>query len=112
MRGLNNIILLPEISLAFFFFIINVAKNRLREFLFKCIDICFTSIELIPVNGEWGNWNGWSSCDKSCGGGERSRSRFCDAPYPQNGGSPCAGDGIEKESCNIDQCPGKVCVRV
>ena len=68
----------------------------------------FCSSALTATNGEWGQWNAWSSCDKSCGGGKRDRSRFCDAPYPQNGGSPCAGVGKEYEPCNTAQCPGKL----
>ena len=61
----------------------------------------------MPEDGNWEHWHGWSSCDKSCDGGKRSRVRFCSNPYPKNGGAACPGDGVEKMKCNIDKCPGK-----
>ncbi|GIY13520.1 hypothetical protein CDAR_68362 [Caerostris darwini] len=58
-----------------------------------------------PVSGEWGNWMDWTPCSSSCGVGVRKRSRICDNPKPQFGGSDCIGDGIETDSCLILKCP-------
>ena len=42
------------------------------------------------VNGNWAEWENWSPCSLSCGGGQRLRFRFCtihlnlNAMGPQN----------------------------
>jgi hypothetical protein len=40
-------------------------------------------------SGEWGAWSGWTQCTSSCGGGTRSRFRFCDSPPPRYGAKFC-----------------------
>ena len=35
------------------------------------------------------------------------RSRRCDNPRPQHGGSNCLGIGEQKDYCNSDQCPSE-----
>ena len=50
----------------------------------------------------------------TCGGGGRSRTRSCESPLPQAGGSLCSSNGIFEEgifketdtqTCNNDTCP-------
>ncbi|KAL8608110.1 hypothetical protein ACOMHN_016565 [Nucella lapillus] len=58
-----------------------------------------------PEDGEWGNWQKWSSCSVSCGAGQRQRQRPCDNPAPQPGGRPCHGDARQTEQCSSGPCP-------
>eukprot|EP00795_Rhopilema_esculentum_P015280 gene15280-6491_t len=60
---------------------------------------------LTPDDGNWGQWNQWSLCSAACAGGRRSRSRFCDSPFPAHGGKTCPGVGYEEAVCNSEQCP-------
>ena len=63
----------------------------------------------MPVDGGYGNWDNWSECSVSCGGGQRARRRKCDNPAPQHGGEDCARLGPSQQSieCNTNDCPGK-----
>ncbi|XP_052105125.1 uncharacterized protein LOC127738077 isoform X2 [Mytilus californianus] len=58
-----------------------------------------------PVDGGWTEYGEWSPCTKSCGTGERSRTRTCTSPSPAYGGKTCDGKSQETESCNTDECP-------
>jgi len=62
------------------------------------------STNTCPVNGGWGNYGSWSGCSKTCGGGEKTRTRKCDNPEPAHGGSQCEGSDTQKTSCNTHQC--------
>ena len=55
------------------------------------------------MDGEWTPWSQWRDCSRPCGGGERTRSRFCNPP--RHGGEDCVGEDEEKEDCNNHQCP-------
>ena len=61
----------------------------------------------ISVNGSWGEWAAWTTCDKICGGGEQRRVRHCDSPQPQYGGEDCQGAEEETQECNKDSKCGK-----
>ena len=50
-----------------------------------------------------GEWQSWSACSRTCGGGTRSRSRSL--VQPQYGGRAC-GDSSEAAACNTNRCPG------
>ena len=39
------------------------------------------------------------------------RKRQCNDPAPLYGGNDCSGEPIEKDSCNVKECPGKISVR-
>ena len=60
--------------------------------------------ERCPVNCEWGNYDPWSSCSRTCGGGKRSRTRQ-EATPASNGGLACEGYASETEDCNTEGCP-------
>lgn len=62
-------------------------------------------INRIPVDGDWGLWTQWSSCSKTCGGGQQERTRACDFPRPAHGGHNCHGDVRGQRSCNSLHCP-------
>jgi len=58
-----------------------------------------------PVNGGWTKWEKWSKCTKTCGGGKKSRLRFCTAPKPAHGGDECVGDDVQVTNCKTKPCP-------
>ncbi|XP_066923379.1 SCO-spondin-like isoform X8 [Clytia hemisphaerica] len=58
-----------------------------------------------PVNGNWGKWGGFSSCNKRCGGGVQTRYRSCNNPTPAHGGKSCPGSHAHSQSCNTQKCP-------
>ncbi|XP_070563732.1 A disintegrin and metalloproteinase with thrombospondin motifs adt-1-like [Ptychodera flava] len=62
-------------------------------------------IIICPQDGNWGQWNQWTDCSKSCGWGIRHRQRFCDDPPPLYGGINCIGASAASESCNLENCP-------
>ena len=76
------------------------------------------------MHGNWGTWEEWSFCSKTCKSGSQHRSRFCNDPEPKEHGDYCIGNGhmvtthdghrhktIMKETarqmCNEQNCPGK-----
>ncbi|XP_076451135.1 uncharacterized protein LOC143287013 [Babylonia areolata] len=60
---------------------------------------------LCPVDGGFSPWGSYGPCSATCGPGERTRHRQCDNPAPQNNGSDCVGQAVEKEACNTRDCP-------
>ncbi|XP_034329440.2 SCO-spondin isoform X1 [Magallana gigas] len=56
------------------------------------------------IDGSWGAWATWGACTKTCGGGRRSRSRFCTNPRPANGGLDCPGSSADFDDCNTGTC--------
>ena len=61
----------------------------------------------VSVDGGFTEWTEWGMCTKTCGVGNRSRSRDCASPAPQYGGDDCDGRNIDFETCNIHPCPGE-----
>ncbi|XP_061616554.1 adhesion G protein-coupled receptor B2 isoform X13 [Phyllopteryx taeniolatus] len=53
--------------------------------------------------GNWGSWNPWSLCSKTCDSGWQRRSRTCEGNGEQ--GYPCEGSAEEVRSCNEKKCP-------
>ncbi|PAA54099.1 hypothetical protein BOX15_Mlig015709g1 [Macrostomum lignano] len=58
-----------------------------------------------PINGGWSPWSEFTACSRSCGGGQRSRTRRCDSPPPHAGGADCVGSGSDVQDCGTDPCP-------
>ncbi|XP_078312841.1 properdin-like [Crassostrea virginica] len=46
-----------------------------------------------PINGNWSPWTEWGEC-------KRKRTRTCDDPPAQHGGSKCVGNSIQRERCS------------
>ena len=77
--------------------------------------LLFTSSSFHPVHGDWGAWSK-TTCTAECGGGERTKTRFCDNPAPAHGGRECLlydgsgqrnGNETYTEQCNTQKCPGE-----
>jgi len=69
----------------------------------RCAQVAATA-----VNGNYTEWTDFTECSKTCEGGQRSRSRTCTNPPPQNGGKDCMslGRDVEYDECNGDvRCP-------
>ncbi|XP_052085684.1 scavenger receptor cysteine-rich type 1 protein M130-like isoform X2 [Mytilus californianus] len=58
-----------------------------------------------PVNGGWSRWAQWTTCSSSCNGGLQTRSRGCNNPSPQYGGTCCNGESSQTKQCNVISCP-------
>ena len=57
-----------------------------------------------PADCKLSEWSGWSSCNKTCGGGTQTRTRSITTPA-QNGGAACSGPTQEQQACNPQPCP-------
>ena len=60
---------------------------------------------LYLVDGNWLDWNDWSDCPVTYGGGEQKRTRTCTDPPPAFGGEKYPGEGEETRPCNKAPCP-------
>ncbi|TRZ02412.1 hypothetical protein DNTS_034467 [Danionella cerebrum] len=69
------------------------------------IHIDFCNNDPCPTHGNWGPWNSWGSCSRSCNGGQMRRYRTCDNPRPANGGRACSGSDSQVQKCNTVSCP-------
>ena len=61
---------------------------------------------LYLVDCKWTEFSSWSSCSKSCGGGQMSRQKTV-LRNETNGGVACSGPAKESRNCNTDPCSGK-----
>lgn len=66
--------------------------------------IHFRTFVFALVNGTWGNWTEWDTCNVTCGGGTQHRYRDCIGPF--YGGFNCTGNGVDGQYCNTQNCPG------
>ncbi|XP_061490012.1 hemicentin-1 isoform X2 [Rhineura floridana] len=61
--------------------------------------------KLCPVDGNWSEWGSWEECSRTCGQGNKTRTRTCSNPPAQHSGRPCDGNAVESIMCNIRPCP-------
>ena len=66
------------------------------------INFIFTTV----VDCEWGDWE-VSDCSKECGGGIQFKTRI-ETVIAAYGGQECSGQWNVTESCNTQNCPGKI----
>ena len=59
------------------------------------------------IDGGWAEWDPWSQCTATCGGGIQHRTRNCSDPAPQNGGAKCSGNATEIRPCSEWMCSSK-----
>ena len=72
------------------------------------------------MDGGWRDGENITKCSATCGGGIKTKSKFCDAPNPQHGGENCTCndndateltcDGLNatiEQICYEGPCPGK-----
>lgn len=97
--------------------IILVSKNdALKNMVQKTMAETKTQKELERLNNAetknraagrpyWQTTQGWSTCDRACGGGTQSLQRICIKP---KGVGECKGPEILTKKCNLDPCPGVV----
>ena len=62
---------------------------------------------LITVDCVWTDWEEWTSCSKSCGGGKRSKIRAIKIPA-SSGGKMCTGRSEWEVLCNTNLCKGSL----
>ncbi|XP_053387505.1 thrombospondin-2-like isoform X2 [Mercenaria mercenaria] len=58
-----------------------------------------------PIDGHWSNWNPWSYCTATCGGGLKTRYRNCTYPDHSLHGKFCQGSNNETRACSTYHCP-------
>lgn len=56
------------------------------------------------INGGWSDWSIWSPCSRTCGIGQRQRTRKCNKPKPSIDGRDCVGVSLEFIRCNLRTC--------
>ena len=56
-----------------------------------------------PKDCSVSEWSKWSNCDKPCGTGNKTRSRYIITP-PDNDGKKCPTNLIENKQCNTTSC--------
>jgi len=71
---------------------------RITEDVFTWIN---SSIDTRKVNGGWGDWTPWSTCEHNC---RKYRFRGCVNPPPGNGGRDCVGYRHEDLPCEAGKC--------
>ncbi|XP_060586807.1 SCO-spondin-like isoform X3 [Ruditapes philippinarum] len=57
------------------------------------------------VRGGWSLWSGWGECSVTCENGTRTRTRDCNHPPPNYGGTECPGEDTEFKPCTKVMCP-------
>ena len=59
------------------------------------------------VNCTWSDFGRWSSCSKTCGDGNQTRTRII-LNAASHGGNDCTGLDEDRRACKIKECPGKM----
>lgn len=60
------------------------------------------------VDGQWGDWEAWTTCPVTCGGGIKERTRICVFPKDAPQGADCGPDSHENKTCRTRDCPGSL----
>ena len=58
----------------------------------------------MPEDCRWSSWSEWTQCTKTCGKGQRSKSRTIQRTA-KNGGKDCVGNRRTTWQCQMKKCP-------
>ena len=58
----------------------------------------------VPEDCHWSSWSTWSPCSKSCGNGQKAKTRTV-LQTARNGGKDCVGNSRITQQCQKKQCP-------
>ncbi|VDM50884.1 unnamed protein product [Toxocara canis] len=67
----------------------------------RCTPTTTTTTTTTPPPPQWSEWESWSECSASCGGGVQTRKRTC---VTQCGSCTCQGVATEQRPCNTQPC--------
>ena len=81
-----------------------IAKNRK-----KSVSLVRKEFFSLSVRGSWSLWSEWGECSVTCENGTRTRTRECNHPPPNFGGTYCHGDAIQYKHCELPMCPSEYC---
>ncbi|XP_071118257.1 A disintegrin and metalloproteinase with thrombospondin motifs adt-1-like [Haliotis cracherodii] len=62
-------------------------------------EVCSNKCQLPAV---WGEWSGWGTCSKTCGAGQKRRTRSC---LNSGDGGECVGASEDNVECSVEDCP-------
>eukprot|EP00105_Crassostrea_gigas_P005928 XP_011419685.1 PREDICTED: coadhesin isoform X2 [Crassostrea gigas] len=80
-------------------------ENGGRQCQGSSTDTLTCNLGSCPIHGGFSEWNMWSVCSVSCGGGFKTRERACTNPSPRHGGSNCSDYFTDSDICNTFPCP-------
>ncbi|XP_052715476.1 A disintegrin and metalloproteinase with thrombospondin motifs adt-1-like isoform X1 [Crassostrea angulata] len=80
-------------------------ENGGRQCQGSSTDTLTCNLGSCPIHGGLSEWNMWSVCSVSCGGGFKTRERACTNPSPLHGGSNCSDYFTDSDICNTFPCP-------
>jgi hypothetical protein len=82
---------------------------KVGKYSYKCASKFYLGyfISKIFLDGNWTEWSEFDNCTLSCGGGTHTRTRTCDNPKPDYGGTNCSDTNVDFEIqlCNTQPCP-------
>jgi len=71
---------------------------------------CANNLECDLLDCLWADWQAWSACTCTCGGGQRTRDRMVKR-MPSDGGRACTPEEKEQiEPCNTQRCSSRTCI--
>ena len=65
------------------------------------------NVRLSLVDCAWNDYGEWTSCSKTCGGGQQSRTRAIKIEA-DGGGKECIGSATDVKECNNQDCIGNI----
>ena len=78
--------------------------NEISHIIRENTNSFFLLFKETKVNCQWDSWTIFD-CTKTCGGGKRVKTR---SKLVNEVGTACKGLATMQESCNTEECPGKL----
>ena len=76
-------------------------EKKEMDLEFEESELCQDKIDTHPCPCVWKEWDVWSECSVTCGGGSANRIREVEK-NATNGGEPCVGTATDSTPCNED----------